>query len=379
MRIAFFHHSLILGSGIDTGIYELARRLGRKHDVTVATFKSDYESIEPATLQVLRTSVVPSDEMGLFGIGDPRAWIEARRLLRTQDVVNVHTYPANVLAYRVSGVYHVATEWGAVDPSLFPTLRQRLYVRIAARSEAAYARSADLVIAPCRFTARWIVSRFGVEPATMYLDGINFDVFNRDSVDPAPLYMRYPTLRPGPFLLFVGRITPSRNLETLVDAMGIVRERFPTAVLGITGKESDPAYARALRDRVAQRHLESAVLFTGVASWDDLARLYAVCELYVSPSLWEGFLRAEAFAMGKPMVAFDVAANPDTIEDGVNGVLVRGRTPHDLAAAILDLLNDPELAQRLGQNGLHWAQANLDFDRIADRFMALLEDRVPGR
>lgn len=379
MRIAFFHHSLILGSGIDTGVYELARRVGKVHDVTVVTFRSDYASVEPATLRVLPTFVVHPNAMGLYGVADPRAWIAARRILKQQDVVNVHTYPANMLAYHVPGIFHVATEWGAVDPSLFPKFRQRAYVRIATRAEAAYARSADLVIAPCQSTARWIVEHFGVEPEVMYLDGVNFELFDRERVDPSLVHERYPMLRPGPILLFVGRITPSRNLETLIDAMAILQAKFPTAVLVITGKGSDPVYAEQLRQQVSQRGLDSSVLFTGVVAWDDLARLYQACDVYVTPSLWEGFLRAEAFAMGKPMVAFDAAANPDTITHGENGLLVKGRTAADLAEAVLELLNDPPVARRMGEAGYRWAREHLSFDRIAEGFTKLIETQVLKR
>lgn len=376
MKIAFFHHSLILGSGIDTGIYELARRVGKVHDASIVTFRSDYATVEPAALRILPTSFVDSNDIGFYGIADPRAWTAARKFLRRQDVVNVHTYPANVLAYRIPNVFHVATEWGAVDPSLFPRFRQRAYVRIATRAEAAYARSADLVLTPGPFTAGWVAERFGLESHVMYLDGINFDIFDRETVDASLIHERYPSFRPGPFLLFVGRITPSRNLEVLIDAMADLRRRFPNAVLAIAGKESDPVYARTLRDRVARRGIDAAVVFTGVVSWDDLARIYKACDVYVTPSLWEGFLRAEAFAMGKPMVAFDVAANPDTIRHEENGLLVKGRTAADMAAALSSLLDRPATARQMGEAGFRWARENLSFDRIADRFVTLIENRV---
>ena len=123
--------------------------------------------------------------------------------------------------------------------------------------------------------------------------------------------------------------------------------------------------------------LESAVTFTGRVSWDDLARLYASCDVFVVTSLWEGFLRAEAFAMGKPKVAFDVAANPDTISDEVNGVLVRERTAEAFSKAVLRLLADKELARRMGDAGYRWARENLDFDRIATRFAELIDGGGP--
>jgi phosphatidylinositol alpha-1,6-mannosyltransferase len=213
----------------------------------------------------------------------------------------------------------------------------------------------------------------------MYLDGINFDLFNRERVDPSPLYGKYPSLRHGPVLLFVGRITPSRNLEMLIDAMVIVTRMFPKAVLVITGKESDAAYSRGLHDRVSREGLQASILFTGVADWDDLARLYKACDIFVTPSLWEGFLRAEAFAMGKPMVAFDVAANPDTIRDGENGLLVKGHTVGDLADALLRLLHNPATADAMGEAGYRWARENLNFDDIARRLVVMLEERVRTR
>lgn len=379
MRITFFHHSLILGSGIDTGIYELARRLGRRHEVTVLTFASDYPSIEPAFLRILPTSVVPRSRAGLFAALDPAARAAARGFLGTQEAVNVHTYPANVLAYRVRGPRHVATEWGAVDPALFPRGSERAYVRVATWAERRYCRAAHVVLSPCPFAARWTEEHFGVRPRVTFLDGINFEVFDRDRVDAAPLHARWPTLAGGPVVLYNGRLTPSKNLESLIEAFALVHREFPSAVLALVGKASVPSYAVRLSRRVADLGLRDVVVFTGVVSWDDLARFYKLCDVYATASLWEGFLRAEAFAMAKPMVAYDTAANPDTVIDGTNGLLVRDRTATALARAILRLLNDRAEARRLGEAGYRWARANLDFDAIASRFGEIVEEarRVP--
>ena len=203
MRLTFFHHSLIVGSGIDTGIYELARRIGRHHAVTVLTFASDYDSLAPAELRILPTSIVPRSRAGVVGALDPAARRVARDFLRTQDVVNIHTYPANLIAYRVQGPRHVATEWGAVDASLFPRASEQAYIRVATWAEKRYCRSADLVVCPCAFTARWTSAHFQVSPAVTLLDGINFEVFDRSRVDPRIILERFPSLRPGPVLLTV--------------------------------------------------------------------------------------------------------------------------------------------------------------------------------
>jgi glycosyltransferase involved in cell wall biosynthesis len=373
MRIAFLHHSLALGSGIDTVVYELARRLGRTHDTTVMTFVSDYPDVAPATLRIVPTSTVRPERMALFGPLDLRARSEVRAFLETQDVVNVHTYPASVLAYKADGPHHVATEWGAVDPTLFSRMTERAYIRVATWAERRYVRAADLVVCPCPFAGRWTNQHFGVEPVVTYVDGVNFELFDRSRVDPVSIFERFPSLRPGPFLLTVGRITPSKNLETLIDAMPSILRAHPSAVLAITGKVSSPAYETALRKQVSNLGLDRAVLFTGRASWEDLARLYAACDVFVVTSLWEGFLRAEPFAMAKPMVAFDIAANPDTIQDGVTGVLVKDHTADAFAQAVVQLLDNPSRARQLGEAGYRWARENLDFDRVAERFRALFE------
>ena len=72
--------------------------------------------------------------------------------------------------------------------------------------------------------------------------------------------------------------------------------------------------------------------------------------------------------MKKPMVAFDVGANKETIKDGINGFLVKEKTPKAFADAIIRMLEDDNLRKKMGERGYRWAKKNLDFDVIAKEF-----------
>jgi len=97
--------------------------------------------------------------------------------------------------------------------------------------------------------------------------------------------------------------------------------------------------------------LEEVVTFTGLRR--DVPELLGLFDLFVLQSLWEGFglVLAEAMAMSKAVVATDVDAIPEVVEDRVTGLLVPPRDSQTLAAQIIRLLDDPDLRARMGANG----------------------------
>ncbi|GFP32963.1 hypothetical protein HKBW3S42_01274, partial [Candidatus Hakubella thermalkaliphila] len=85
---------------------------------------------------------------------------------------------------------------------------------------------------------------------------------------------------------------------------------------------------------------------------EDLVSAYLSSDIFVSPSLIEGFalVLPEALAAGLPVVATDVPGNRDAIVDGYNGLIARARDPQDLAEKILVLLEDEDRRMRMSAN-----------------------------
>jgi len=150
----------------------------------------------------------------------------------------------------------------------------------------------------------------------------------------------------------IGWLLPIKGPDVLLDAMARVWKEFPETQLLYVGKGP---LEEELRDRAAALGMTEKVFFAG---WrDDIRELLQVMDLFVLPSRNEGMGRAivEAMAAGKPVIGTCVGGIPDLIEDGGNGFLVAPENPEALAGAIVLLLRDGSLIERMGADGIRRA------------------------
>ncbi|MBC7129414.1 MAG: glycosyltransferase family 4 protein [Thermoplasmatales archaeon] len=363
MKIAFIHHTLVIGSGIDTVIWELAHRLKGEHDVKIFTFLNEYPSglVKVVNIPFNENKVINS----VFSPFLPNSY-KLRGLIKEFDVVNVHHYPANFFPFfpKKLETFNIVTEWSGPPLSLLKnlSLKEKFYIKFIMAMNKYAALRADDLIAPCDFVKKWIKDNYGLDSRKIYLDGINFDYFNFKK------YKKEKIDFGGPIILYVGRIAPNKNIDILIESFETVKRELEDSKLVIVGRKTFPEYYKKLKNFLKKRKLEESVIFTGEVSWDDLPLYYASCDVFATCSAWEGFLRAEAFAMKKPMVAFDAGANKETIKDGINGFLVKEKSPEAFANALIKILEDNNLRKKMGKNGYKWAKENLDFDVIAKNF-----------
>jgi glycosyltransferase involved in cell wall biosynthesis len=382
MKIAFFNHTLRLGSGIDTVITELASRLAKSEDVTVFCFKTDYNTKNyDFQIKVINSiwSSTPNRIAGLapFIMDKTNSLIP---LLEQYDIVNTQNFPATFLVRNLRKPLNIVTEWSAGNPKLWPSsLKQRLYIRwLVYEGNKIAANKADVLLASSQFIRRWIIKHYSLEPKVMQLDGINFDLLNKNKVKPDLLFERYPNARNKKIILFVGRITDHKNVHLLIQAFEIVAKKsHDDVILFLVGDyQNYNGYYLRLVDLIEKKKLQDKVIFTGVVPWKDLPLFYSACSIFATCTVWEGFLRAEAFAFEKPIVCFDIGPNGESVVDGETGFLVKGLNVEKFADRIYDLLNDESLARRMGEKGYTWAKKNLDFNIIAENFRNLCKNNL---
>lgn len=150
-------------------------------------------------------------------------------------------------------------------------------------------------------------------------------------------------------LLFVGRFSPEKGLEYLLEALPAVVARFPRArLLVLGGEEGEDGKLHELARRLG---VADHVVFGGFVPREALREVYARADIMVAPSLAEGHALAplECLASGTPVIASNVPGLNKTVQDGVNGLLVPPRDPRALAEAICRVLGDAELLDRFSR------------------------------
>ncbi|MGE4579154.1 MAG: glycosyltransferase family 4 protein [Desulfuromonadales bacterium] len=164
-------------------------------------------------------------------------------------------------------------------------------------------------------------------------------------------------------LLYVGRLAPEKNLETLMSAW---RHLPPGHDARLVLVGDGP-----LRESL-QRQSDDRVIFAGYRQGEELARLYALADLFVFPSLSETFgnVMLEAMASGVPTLGFRVPGPQDVVEHGRTGILVDEVSPAAFGAALNTVLHDEEGLRRLGREARayacrqDWRQINAGVRRI---------------
>ncbi len=195
----------------------------------------------------------------------------------------------------------------------------------------------DLFIAPSEHLAGWL--RRSLRAARV----VHLANFARE---PAGESER---LRDPNRLLFAGRLGPEKGVDILLRSLAMVAESWPQVSLEIAG--DGPERSR-LVDLAAQLGLSDRVVWTGPLKADELSRRYEEAGVFVLPTLWmENCPVAvlEAMAHGLPVVATRIGGLPELVEDRVTGALVERADVSGLAAALLELLGEPERTAAMGR------------------------------
>jgi glycosyltransferase involved in cell wall biosynthesis len=180
-------------------------------------------------------------------------------------------------------------------------------------------------------------------------------------------------IRPGaPVVGTVGRMVERKGHADLLDAWPHVVERHPDAVLVLVGDGEERAGLEAQAERLG---CADSVRFTGI---HDSSELLPLMDLFAFPSHWEGLPGAliEAMIAGLPIVATAVPGNDELITDGETGVLVPNRDLAALAAAIDDLLGNPDRADQLAAAARREAHDVFSLDAMVETVEALYDEQT---
>lgn len=176
-----------------------------------------------------------------------------------------------------------------------------------------------------------------------------------------------------PVLLALGMTAlkyKAEGLKRLIRAVNLLRDKYPGVILIATRKGVfSPEVEEFARAEGASGH----VVFTG--DIESTAVPLSLCDIYTHITLGDGLPIAllEAMAMGKPIVATPVAGIPEAIRDRENGILVPPE-PAEIAKMIDYLIENPDLARRLGENAKRTVGERFTWQKSATKFLTLFSD-----
>ncbi len=312
-------------------------------------------------------------------------WRMSRALANAQfDVVLFPTrYTFVPLLRRTPAVLTIHDATDARHPHLlFPNWRSRLLWRM--KSQLAI-RRADRIVTVSNDARRQIAAAFGLDEASIAVVSEGPDAGFRPRPGDAAVDEvrdRYRLPRGASLVLYVGGISPHKNLDALVRATALIRKDVPdgwhVVFVGDYQGDSFLGCYRELTALVRSLAIGEHVTFTGFVPDDDLVLLYNAATMLALPSKGEGFGLpvVEAMACGLPVIASDANSLPEVL--GGAGLLFDPDSDAGLAACILRLLREPDLRDELRARGLARASA-YTWSAGADTMVRVLEDAAAKR
>ena len=231
------------------------------------------------------------------------------------------------------------------------------------------------VIANSQAVEDFLVREDGFDPRQIRVvrNGVDFERFANASGDREKLF---PNLRREDHLIAVvaNMNFKSKGHAHLIAAGREICREFPRAKFLFIG---DGIERPELERTVEELRLRDHFLFLGRR--DDVANILACCDLFILPSWAEGLPNSvlEAMAAGVPVVATRVGGIPEIIEDGVGGLLVPAKDSRALAAAIAQLLRDPQRAQRFAEVAQERASTEFSYERLLAALDTLYQESLP--
>ena len=178
------------------------------------------------------------------------------------------------------------------------------------------------------------------------------------------------------FILFVGRFSKSKGIETLINAFSIVKNELKDSDIHLVIMGVDFGYQAEMEKLIKKLGLSKEIKVIKNPPRDDVISAYGESEFLVLPSQWElsPLVPLESFAFKKPVISTNSHGIPYTVQNNKNGILVEPENSLELSNAIVKLLNDSELREKLGLSGYNFVNEECNCVSMAKNSLKLYED-----
>jgi glycosyltransferase involved in cell wall biosynthesis len=260
------------------------------------------------------------------------------------------------------------------DHSRLPVDRPSTRAKCAAWDRVVLGTLGVQTLAVSAHVKRILVQNYGMSPAHVgvLFNGVNVSRFAAPTSDGrAALFSEFGISLDKKLIVAAGYFIPEKGLSDLLKAAAKVRETRKDVVFILVG---DGPLERQLKEEAHSLGIDDIVRFTGLRF--DVDRFMSASDVVVVPSTWQepaGLVVVEAMATSRPVIASRVGGIPEYLSEGEAGLLVEPGNPTQIAEAILKILNDGPMAQRMGIAGRQRAEQLFSMEKWVADTMALYE------
>ena len=318
-----------------------------------------------------------------------RLGVPLRSVPKTETLLDIKSFPALVAAIRAErpAIFHAHLNWPlSCKYGLLAALMARVPVVIASVHSCQefpkrqfllralpriVASTVDLYLAVSDAAAQVLSNTYRIPDRKVHVvrNGIRLEPFERKPTDSTGSRADYAGKHP--VILTTGRLSEEKGHKYLLNAAALLPEaRFVFAGAG-------PELAN-LEKQAKNLGIDKRVTFLGYR--EDIPDLLANCDLFVLPSISEGLPVSllEAMAACKPVIVSSVGGNKEVVVHGENGLVVPAADPAALAGAIMTVLSDPALAQRLAVAGKAIVKQQYSAERMVRNITNLYDQLITG-
>jgi glycosyltransferase involved in cell wall biosynthesis len=345
--------------GVPLHLYRLATHVQRHgHAVHVTCLGPP----GPVSDQLLNAGT-PTTACGARGVWDLWALYRLRKIIRKirPDIVHAMLFHAN-MACRAMALTGALPRRRLICEIQTVEIERRWHLLVDRFTQ----RATRFVVGNSPSVADHLARHARIDPTRLVLVHGGIDARPYREAQPASR-AEFELADDVPLLIWTGRLDPVKGLDDLVDAVARVNRTQPVQLLLVGDGEQREALQLAVRESGASDHIRFA------GRRDDVPQLLRMADAFVFPSLTEGLPNAllEAMAAGLPVIATDVPGNRDLIEANATGLLVPARDRAALADAIVKIMNDKSLAERLTANGTAAIDTRFDIAYAYAGYLAL--------
>ena len=350
----------------------LDRLRERGHEVLAAAPEDDNAAAVRKELgeKGIELHTVPMARGGMNPLADMATLRALQKLMREHRPTAVIAYTAKPVIYAgmaarsvggirffpmITGLGYAFTEGGGLRRRVLQRVVRRLYQRGLAGADTVIFQNPD---------DQGLFQELGLVPdggrsVRVYGSGVDTERFTRQPLPDTPVF------------LMLARLLGDKGVREYAEAARRVRAEFPQARFLLAGS-MDPNPAAIGRNELERWMEEGSIEYLGAL--DDVQAALQDCRFYVLPSYYrEGTPRSilEAMATGRPIITTDAPGCRETVEHGLNGLLVVPRDAGSLADAMREMLQMPdEAVARMGDESVRLVQERFDVRRVNESILA---------